>query len=201
MGQRAISITNFQSDFGLGNSGCARQLALFVTDLGWFGVAGRGRVVHDLAFGHSSPDEVRAALDARDDSSETDWEEADWHPALREQLTRYARGERVEFDDLELQLPELTPFQARVVEETRRIPYGKTISYGALALAAGYPRAARAVGSVMAANRFPVLIPCHRVLGAGGKLRGYSAPRGVNLKQILLDMEAVALGADPRELR
>ena len=55
------------------------------------------------------------------------------------------------------------------------------------------PRAARAVGSVMAANRFPVLVPCHRVIGSAGKMRGFSAPRGISLKEEMLAIEAEAL--------
>jgi methylated-DNA-[protein]-cysteine S-methyltransferase len=187
MGQRTIPITKFRSDFGLGP-----QVALFLTDLGWFALVGRDKVVHQLVFGHSTADEARDALTESAGGEPAELTDADWFPELRDRLTRYARGERVEFDDLQLQLPQLTQFQSRVVAETRRIGYGQTTSYGELALAAGYPRAARAVGSVMAANRFPILIPCHRVLGAGGKLRGYSAPRGINLKQLLLDMEAAA---------
>jgi methylated-DNA-[protein]-cysteine S-methyltransferase len=71
------------------------------------------------------------------------------------------------------------------------LAYGQTSTYGELALRVGHPRAARAVGTVMATNRFPILIPCHRVLASGGKLGGYSSHAGTNLKQILLDMERV----------
>ncbi len=85
-----------------------------------------------------------------------------------------------------------TPFAKRVLEACRRIPYGKTRSYAQLAAAAGAPGAARAVGRVMAGNRVPLVIPCHRVVGSGGKLGGFSAPGGLETKQRLLDLEARA---------
>jgi methylated-DNA-[protein]-cysteine S-methyltransferase len=85
-------------------------------------------------------------------------------------------------------------FAGRVLEACRRIPFGETMSYADLADAAGSPRAARAVGNVMAANRIPLIIPCHRVVGAGNSLGGYSAPAGLAMKKRLLAMEAAAAG-------
>jgi methylated-DNA-[protein]-cysteine S-methyltransferase len=118
--------------------------------------------------------------------------ESDWHPALRRRLEAFAAGEPSEFDDIELALSPLTAFQQRVIAETRRVAYGQTVTYGELAERAGSPRAARAVGTVMSGNRVPIIIPCHRVLASGGRLGGYSAPRGIELKRRLLDMEAAA---------
>ncbi len=116
--------------------------------------------------------------------------EDDWNADVRRRLERYCIGETVDFDDLPLDLPPGTEFQRRVLQVTRRIPYGKTMSYGTLASKAGYPRAARAVGSVMSANRFPIIVPCHRVVAAGGKAGGYTSPQGVSLKLQLLALEA-----------
>jgi methylated-DNA-[protein]-cysteine S-methyltransferase len=84
----------------------------------------------------------------------------------------------------------LSPFAVAVVQAARRIPVGETRSYGQLAMAAGRPRAARAVGRVMARNRTPLLIPCHRVVGSGGKLGGFSAIDGLRMKERLLQLEA-----------
>ena len=116
-------------------------------------------------------------------------EEGDWNPALRSLFEAYADGEVVNFDSIEIRLPEMTPFRRQIIEATRSIGYGQTISYGELALQAGHPGAARAVGTVMSSNRFPILIPCHRVLAAGGKLGGYTSPAGTKLKERLLEME------------
>ncbi len=117
---------------------------------------------------------------------------ADWNLELRQRLERYCLGERGDFDDVPLALPSLTEFQQRVLKVTRRIPYGKTLSYGRLAEKAGAPRAARAVGTVMSSNRFPIVIPCHRVVAAGDKTGGYTCPQGVGMKLRLLAMEAAA---------
>ena len=76
-----------------------------------------------------------------------------------------------------------------MVMECRKIPYGKTLSYGQLAAKAGRPGAARAVGNHMAGNRTPIIVPCHRVLPSGGGLGGFSAAGGVALKRRLLEME------------
>ncbi len=86
--------------------------------------------------------------------------------------------------------PAGTAFQQSVWHELRKIPAGKTLGYGAIAAALGRPRAARAVGQACGANPIPLLIPCHRVLAAGGKLGGYSG--GLDWKRRLLDIEGVA---------
>ncbi len=120
----------------------------------------------------------------------SDFRELDWNSELRRRLERYCFGEPGDFGDIPLELPAGTEFQQRVLRVTRRIPYGKTMSYGRLAEKAGFPRAARAVGTVMSSNRFPIVVPCHRVVAAGGKSGGYTSPQGVSLKLRLLALEA-----------
>jgi methylated-DNA-[protein]-cysteine S-methyltransferase len=106
--------------------------------------------------------------------------------AAADQLAAYFAGERREFS---LQLrPSGTPFQLAVWEALRRIPYGETVSYGELAAWLGRPGAARAVGRANALNPLPVVVPCHRVIGAGGALTGYAG--GLGIKRALLDLEA-----------
>jgi methylated-DNA-[protein]-cysteine S-methyltransferase len=101
----------------------------------------------------------------------------------------------VNFDEFELRLPRQTLFRDQVLAATRRLDYGETTTYGDLARRVGHPGAARAVGTVMSTNRFPIIIPCHRVLAAGGKLGGYTSPAGTDLKQRLLEMEGCACPA------
>jgi len=84
-----------------------------------------------------------------------------------------------------------TSFQRNVIVAVRQLEYGETASYGDLAMRAGSPRAARAVGQVMATNRVPIIIPCHRVIASGGQLGGYSAPSGLEMKRQLLALEGV----------
>lgn len=101
------------------------------------------------------------------------------------QLDEYAGGARRAFD-LPLALAG-TPFQLRVWEELRRIPYGATISYGELARRIGRPAAVRAVAQACGANPVPVVVPCHRVVGSDGRLVGYGG--GLPWKRFLLELE------------
>jgi methylated-DNA-[protein]-cysteine S-methyltransferase len=113
---------------------------------------------------------------------------------------RYFAGEPADFAAVSLDLGEQDPFFARVYAAARQIAWGRTTTYGALArdLGAG-PEAARDVGQAMAKNPVPLIIPCHRVLAAGGKLGGFSAPGGAATKAKLLALEGVHLGrAAPR---
>lgn len=110
-------------------------------------------------------------------------------PLLEEavrQLKAYFAGERTTFD-LPL-LPEGTPFQQRVWQELRKIPYGARISYGELARRTGNPKACRAVGSANGKNPIFILIPCHRVVQSGGAIGGYAYGGGI--KAFLLELEA-----------
>jgi methylated-DNA-[protein]-cysteine S-methyltransferase len=108
---------------------------------------------------------------------------------LAKRLHAYAGGKRVDFDDFELDMAGLTPFRRAVTEACRRVAYGEVISYRELARRAGHPDAARAVGQVMATNRWPIIVPCHRIIASGGRLGGYSAPEGPMLKKRLLALE------------
>jgi len=104
------------------------------------------------------------------------------------QLDEYFTGDRRAFD-LPLDI-EASGFEQRVLEELARVPYGTTVSYGELAAIAGYPGAARAVGSVMRNNRLMIVLPCHRVIGADGSLRGYGGLGcGLDHKRMLLELE------------
>jgi methylated-DNA-[protein]-cysteine S-methyltransferase len=151
------------------------------------GLIGAGSVVERLYIGHTSSDEVRerSALEL-----ESGWAESDWWPELRQRIAAFAAGARDDFRDVEVIPVITTEFAGRVIAALRRVPYGETISYGELAQRAGAHRAARAVGSVMARNTTPLIVPCHRVLASGGKLGGFTCPAGVPLKRRLLEMEA-----------
>ncbi len=120
-----------------------------------------------------------------------DWVRDDSHPVLaeaRQQLTAYFAGERQTFD-LPL-APQGTEFQRRVWDALKAIPYGVTITYGELARRIGDPKASRAVGLANGSNPLSIIVPCHRVIGANGKLTGYGG--GVERKQALLALESPA---------
>jgi methylated-DNA-[protein]-cysteine S-methyltransferase len=108
----------------------------------------------------------------------------------RRQLDEYFERRRTTFDlDLDLAA---APFARAVLEQLARVPYGETTTYGRLAASAGRPRAARAVGTVMNRNPIPIVLPCHRVVGATGALVGYAG--GLDRKRTLLALEGAALG-------
>ncbi|HGY92896.1 MAG TPA: methylated-DNA--[protein]-cysteine S-methyltransferase [Planctomycetes bacterium] len=116
-------------------------------------------------------------------------EVADLWPEFVRQLEDYFRGGRVTFK-ARLDWSRVTPFQRDVYRRLRRVPFGRTITYGALATAAGHPGAARGVGMAMKRNPFPPVVPCHRVKEAGGGLGGFSASGGIEQKKWLLAMES-----------
>ncbi len=108
--------------------------------------------------------------------------------ALADRFRAYFRGERVGFQDVELDLDETTPFQGAVAQALRRVPYGEVVTYGELAALAGSPGAARAVGTFCAHNRFGLVVPCHRVVSAAGV--GPYGSLGSAYKRRLLELEA-----------
>lgn len=113
-------------------------------------------------------------------------------PLLQEaarQLTAYFQGQLRDFS-LPLR-PEGTAFQRSVWEQLQRIPYGQTCSYGDIARACGNPKASRAVGMANNRNPISIIIPCHRVIGANGKLVGYGG--GLDIKIRLLELEKTTL--------
>jgi len=106
--------------------------------------------------------------------------------SIRRQLEEYFKGRRKEFD-LELEYSG-TIFKQKVWDALRKIPYGRTMTYGEIAAEIGSARAARAVGAAAGANPIPLIIPCHRVIGADGKLTGFSS--GLVIKKLLLLLES-----------
>ncbi|NDJ87504.1 MAG: methylated-DNA--[protein]-cysteine S-methyltransferase, partial [Chloroflexi bacterium] len=112
-------------------------------------------------------------------------------PAVR-QLAEYFRGSRTTFN-LPLDLSQMTAFQQAVLRMTAVIPFGQTLTYGEVARRIGHPKASRAVGGALKANPIPIIIPCHRVVGAGGRLVGFSAPGGLGTKASLLHFEAAKM--------
>ena len=108
----------------------------------------------------------------------------------------YLDGRKVDFSFFPLNFSCLTPFQQKVLTVAQEIPRGVTISYEELAVKAVFPGAARAVGSVMRKNRFPIIIPCHRVISKSGKIGGYSGMQigaMIELKRKLLSLEGCVI--------
>jgi methylated-DNA-[protein]-cysteine S-methyltransferase len=108
---------------------------------------------------------------------------------VRRELDEYFEGRRREFDvSIDLRV---APFHEAVLTELARVPYGQTDTYGHLAALVGRPKAARAVGTVMNRNPIPIVLPCHRIVGANGSLTGYGG--GLPAKKLLLELEGATL--------
>lgn len=114
--------------------------------------------------------------------------------SLISEIKRYFDGEKVDFSAVPLDMGSQDPFFARVYAEVRKLGWGETTTYGAVAKVLGAePQAARDVGQAMASNPIPLIVPCHRVLAAGGKIGGFSAPGGSSSKAKMLEIEGVPL--------
>ena len=109
-------------------------------------------------------------------------------PKLKMSIKAYFLGQKFDFS-CQVELPGASDFYREILRRCSHIKPGQTVSYGELAQKAGFPGAARAVGTIMARNKVPLVIPCHRVVGADGSMRGYSTVGGVDLKKRLLQHE------------
>jgi methylated-DNA-[protein]-cysteine S-methyltransferase len=115
--------------------------------------------------------------------------------AVVAKATRYFDGDETDFSNVRLDLGGVDPFFTQIYTALRRVGWGRTTSYGALAKEVGAGReAARDVGEAMAKNPAPLIVPCHRVLAAGGKIGGFSAPGGSKTKIRMLELEGVRVG-------
>lgn len=175
--------------------------ALFSTPLGTCAVAWGERGVVGVWLPAKGEGALRASVRRR-------WpraSEAEPPPAIAEAIEAIRallRGERRDLAEIALDMEALPAFRRRVYAEARRIPPGLTATYGELAARIGAPGQAREVGEAMGSNPYPIVVPCHRVVAAGGKLGGFSAPGGTDTKLRLLAIEGALeqppLPFDPR---
>lgn len=146
------------------------------------------------------PEASAAATRGRAQRRFTGAHEADAPPEVRQVMARIVgllSGEHDSLQDIELDTSAVPGFNLRVYELARSILPGQTLTYGEVAARLGEPQAARAVGQALGANPFPIIVPCHRVLAAGNKSGGFSAPGGARTKLRLLEIEGAPLGAGP----
>lgn len=161
----------------------------FETDWGWCAVAGTRKGIYAFLPPVPSPEEAELnLLKLIRGEGERIWRGFD---DVVDSVRRYFSGERVDFSRFTLDMSLGTPFMQRVWEATRLIPYGETRTYAWVARMAGSPRAFRAVGMALARNPLPLFVPCHRVIGSDGSLKGFTAPGGVKLKMKLLEHEGI----------
>ena len=164
------------------------HIALFETALGTASIAWSDNGV----VGVSLPEADRARLRARLRHYFPSCSEASPPPDIQraiDAMTALLRGESRDLNDVPLDMTNVPAFDRQVYEVARAILPGKTLTYGQIATALGDVHLARDVGQALAHNPFPLVVPCHRVLAAGGKLGGFSARGGVTTKQRLLTLE------------
>lgn len=172
---------------------------IFSTDVGFCGIA------------WSDAGIVRFSLPAANaEAAETDLlrrvpdaQPSEPPPRIRDAIAAaraYFAGDAIDFSAFPLDLKGQPAARQAIYAALRQVGRGETTTYGALAIAAGMePQAAREVGQAMAHNPIPLIIPCHRVLAAGGKVGGFSAPGGADSKLRMLALEGVAVGAGPAD--
>lgn len=166
---------------------------LIETSLGWIGLAWRGDAVLRLQLPAADRAATERGLVKGLDSTRAD-PLPGWVAALAERMRRYAQGERIEFSDVDVALDGVDPLRRAIYRVLREVGHGETLTYGELAERAGFPGEARMIGQAMGRNPVPLIIPCHRVLAAGRRIGGFSAPGGATTKQRMLALEGVDLG-------
>ena len=162
------------------------QYDIFRTQWGWFGLLGseQGLVRTCLPVAHKEAVQSRLLSDIPN----AEWSKNAFS-ALKISIEDYYKGSPVDFSKVEVCLADSSDFQQRILTSLQTIRYGEIVSYGQLASLAGSPKAARAIGRVMAQNPLPLIIPCHRVIKADGSIGQFSAAGGTDTKKKMLNLE------------
>jgi methylated-DNA-[protein]-cysteine S-methyltransferase len=167
-------------------------LLVFPSRIGWIAVRCGATAARQLTFGHAS---AAAATKAIGGELTPARKPLPWQSEVIKLLQAYAEGDPVDLTQIPIDFGRVTRFRARVLNLCHKIPYGVTFTYGELAAKAGAVGAARAIGTCMARNPLPLIVPCHRVTRAGGVIGPYSAAEGTKTKSRLLAMEATQTAA------
>ena len=169
--------------------------ALFPTPLGRCGIAWRGEAVVATRLPDAHAERTAAALAAGTGSSPGAPPDAIARAIAA--ITALLEGKRTDLRFVACDPGPLDAFREAVLAATRAVPPGETTTYGAIAARLGDPRRAQEVGQALGRNPLPIIVPCHRVLGANGRLTGFSAPGGVATKLRMLRIEGARIGDEP----
>ena len=168
------------------------EFALFPTPIGDCGIAWSGELVVATNLPEETPDATASRL-ARRASAEQGAPPQSIQEAIKA-VTALLEGDPIDLDFILCDLSGTEPFEQKVYAVTRTIPAGKVLTYGDVAAQLGGKHLSRAVGGALGRNPIPIIVPCHRVMGANGKLTGFSANGGVDTKLKLLDIEKASIG-------
>jgi O-6-methylguanine DNA methyltransferase len=165
-----------------------REFAVFETEIGHCGIAWGTRGIAGVSLPESSVSTVRTRMLQRFPGASESAPPADVTRAI-EAIRSLLRGESADLSGIDLDMTDVPEFNRSVYEITRTIAPGRTLTYGDIAARVGTPKDARAVGQALGRNPFPIVVPCHRVVAADGRMHGFSGPGGVNTKLRLLEIE------------
>ena len=167
------------------------KYTIFQTKWGYFGLAGTESGLCRTQLPGTKPEKIKTLLLKNLPAAQSD---KTFCKTLQEQIIAYFEGDCVKFSrDIPLILDGFSSFGTSVLKACREIEIGQKITYGQLAKKAGTPNASRAVGSVLAKNPLPLIIPCHRIIRCDGKMGGFSAPGGITTKKKMLELEGQAI--------
>lgn len=161
---------------------------VFDTSIGHFGVVWRDFVVCGMQLDEDGPEATARRIETRFPGAR--WKQPPGHITdIVFRVRQLFRGGKTDLSDIALDWNGLTAFRRQVYEYVRTIPPGEIRTYGSVAEAIGKPGASRAVGGALGHNRFPIVVPCHRVVASNGKLGGFTSRFGAELKRRMLVAE------------
>ncbi|MDX8468593.1 methylated-DNA--[protein]-cysteine S-methyltransferase [Mesorhizobium sp. VK23B] len=170
--------------------------AVLETVIGYMGIAWSEKGLIRLCLPERSREAVERRL-FRHAGVSRSTEQPKWVAELIASIKAYAAGEDIDFSGVPVDLDGVDDFRLAIYDAARKLGFGETTTYGELAKRAGHSGLARETGAALGANPVPLVIPCHRILAAGGKIGGFSAPGGSATKEKMLAMEGVRVGAPP----
>jgi methylated-DNA-[protein]-cysteine S-methyltransferase len=170
--------------------------AVFQTELGFMGIAWSAAGLTRLCLPQGNRESVERRL-LRLDGPVPAGERPCWVRDLIDAIRSYASGETVDFSAVPVDLGGVDDFRLAIYAAARKLAFGEVTTYGELARRAGHPTMARETGAALGTNPAPLVIPCHRIMAAGGKIGGFSAPGGSATKEKMLTLEGVSVGPPP----
>ncbi|MDH6234317.1 methylated-DNA-[protein]-cysteine S-methyltransferase [Mesorhizobium soli] len=177
---------------------------LFETALGWIGLAWSERGLTRLQLPErdrpATERRLLATLPGAERGTPVERREEELPAEIAAAVAlvrRYAAGETVDFSGVPVDLGNADEFRLAIYDAARNLGFGETTTYGELANRAGHTGLARETGQALGRNPVPIVVPCHRIVAAGGKIGGFSAPGGSTTKERLLELEGVRVGPPP----
>lgn len=167
--------------------------AVFQTEMGFAGLAWSAAGITRLCL----PQKSRAGVERRLADHGPALEPQGWVADLIERIVAYFAGADVDFSAIPVDLSGIDAFRLDIYAAARRLAFGEAVTYGELARRAGHEGMARETGAALGANPVPLVVPCHRIVAAGGKIGGFSAPGGSATKLRMLELEGVRVGPPP----